>query len=197
MKNAFLLSVLLLGTVAFSFAGCKKGKDDPTSVNSKAPRTNPMPAELQGQWLMTSSGAGYVYDGWRYGNSGHGIETTVKADGTGWWNDVDIQATPGCVLSMNLSLDNTFEVRKEAGLDMLFVYIVSGEYHGKGCTTQTDKILTAEQTYPAYPPFKYYYKIAAADNNPSQKLLVLSQEADPAKRFRAGVDKTMSALKKN
>lgn len=131
-----------------------------------------------------------------YGNSGHGVEVMIKGNGTGWWNDVELLATPECVLCKNVSMDNTFEVRSENNVSLLYVYVTGGEYRGKGCTSQTDKILSSEYIYPRFPPFKYYFKIASVDDDRNQQVLVLSQEDDEEKRFVAGHDTTLTVLKK-
>lgn len=180
--------------MTFVFASCKKSE---TSGNyGDAPRTNPMPAELQGQWNVTTSGGGYVYDGWSYGNSGHGINVNIKKDGTGWWNDVKMLATSCGVLQQNLSLDNTFELKNENGVAVLYMYATGGTYHGQGCTTVTDIVLGKDKTYPALPPFKYYFKLGTVDNDPSQRVLVLSQLDDEGARFDRAQDSTMNVLKK-
>lgn len=146
---------------------------------------------------MTASGTDYVYDGWHYGNSGVGRNFNIRQNGTGWWNEIWQQATPsGCILIQNLSIDVTVELKTENGVPIIYMYTTGGKYHGEGCSTVKDIVLGGDKVYPVFAPYRYYYKVATVDNNPSQRVLVLSQEEDENIRFNKAQDNTMSVLKK-
>jgi hypothetical protein len=189
---------ILAATVAFlltTIVSCSKPTDDNKKYGN-APRTNPMPGTLATGWIATTSGGGYLYNGYRYGNSGKGVQITMKENGTGWWNEVEMVATPGCVLSTNLSIDCTFELHNEGGRQQVYVYVTGGTYKGESCTSTTNKTLGANETYPKFGAMIYDYQITTASDNPAQQLLLLTQQTDAAKRFVAGVDDKLIVLKK-
>lgn len=187
--------MLLLGSMSCLSLSCSKERN---KIDPGVPRTDPMPAELTSQWMVTTSGITFKYDGVYFGNTGHGVEITMKKNGTGWWNDVNKVATPNCVLVQNLSVDCTFEVHNEDNRQRIYVYITHGTLHEESCTNPSKDIdLEANgKTYPKLPPLVYDYKIVSEDGNSSQKLLLLSQQQDASIRFDARLDDQLLVLKK-